>query len=187
MTSRAAASAAAAGGPRRIRPRARLASILVAAVLRPRIVAITPNGTSNTSWSTNDTRSAGVRASMTTYNARPTESASRASSSGLVLPSPAASRGSMPERAGIDPGPAIWLGSCGRLGPLALVDSLGFGRTSAAQVAWRLVAVANGDRSERGELRRNAERRPVGIDPLDRNADETSPVPRIADGQHHQQ
>jgi len=58
-----------------------------------------------------------------------------------------------------------------------LVDSLGFGLTSAAQVAWRLVAVANGDRSERGELRRSAERRPVGIDPLDRNADETSPCP----------
>jgi hypothetical protein len=33
---------------------------------------------------------------MTTYSARPTESASRASSSGPVLPSPAASRASMP-------------------------------------------------------------------------------------------
>src|SRR5436305_13040735 len=55
-------------------PRVRLASIFVAAVLRPRIA---PNGTSNTSWSTNETRSAGVRASMTTYSARPTESAAR--------------------------------------------------------------------------------------------------------------
>jgi hypothetical protein len=44
MTSRAAASAAVAGGPRRTRPRARLASIFVAAVLRPRIAAITSNG-----------------------------------------------------------------------------------------------------------------------------------------------
>ena len=37
-----------------------------------------------------------VRASMTTYSARPTESASRASSSGSIREAPAASRGSMP-------------------------------------------------------------------------------------------
>jgi hypothetical protein len=55
MTSPAAASAAIAGVP-----------IFVAAMLRPRIAAITSNGISNTSCKTNDTRSAGVRASMTT-------------------------------------------------------------------------------------------------------------------------
>src|SRR3984957_15301775 len=57
---RAAASAAVAGVPRRIRPRARLASILVAAVRRPRIAAIASNGISNTSWRRKDTPLAGV-------------------------------------------------------------------------------------------------------------------------------
>ena len=72
-------------------------------------------------------------------------------------------------------------------GPPASVDSLDLRLASAAQVAWRLVAVADGDRSDRGELRRNAERGPVGIDPLDRNAEETSPEPGIHGGQQHQQ
>ncbi|WP_284466841.1 hypothetical protein [Actinomadura madurae] len=59
MTSRAAAWESAEGAPDRSRPRARLASIFEAAVLRPRVAAIASNGTSKTSWSTNDTRSAG--------------------------------------------------------------------------------------------------------------------------------
>jgi hypothetical protein len=43
------AAVSVAGVPSLIRPRARLASIFVAAVLRPRIAAIASNGTSNTS------------------------------------------------------------------------------------------------------------------------------------------
>ena len=79
-------------------------------------------------------------------------------------------------RARIDAGPSICRAVHVADRVTGSVDSLGLGLASAAQVAWRLVAVANGDRSDR-ELRRNAERRPVGIDPLDRNAEEKAPSP----------
>ena len=62
--------------------RARLASILVAAVDLPRIWPISSNGTANRSCSTNASRSLGPSDSRTTSSASPTESASATSSSG---------------------------------------------------------------------------------------------------------
>ena len=68
--------------PPRTRRRARLASCLAAAGVRPTIGAISSKGRSNTSCSTNATRSAGASVSSTTRSAAPTESARRASCSG---------------------------------------------------------------------------------------------------------
>ena len=68
-------SAAGTTGWLRTRRRARLASCLAVSGVRPTTGAISSKGTSNTSCSTNATRSAGVSFSSTTNNARPTESA----------------------------------------------------------------------------------------------------------------
>jgi hypothetical protein len=71
--------------PVRTRLRARLANCLAASGVRSTIGAISSNGRSNTSCSTNATRSAGESVSRTTSNAIPTESASNASCSGSLL------------------------------------------------------------------------------------------------------
>jgi len=74
-----------------------------------------------------------------------------------------------------------WNSGCvvspGRAVPPASVDRLGRWLAPAAQVAWRVVDVADRDRPDRGELRRDAEGRPVGIEPLDRDAEETRSQP----------
>lgn len=64
------------------RRRARLASCLAAAGVRPTRGPIWPNSTSNRSCQTSTSCSSGVRASRTTSRASPTESASSACSSG---------------------------------------------------------------------------------------------------------
>nr|WP_233508079.1 hypothetical protein [Spongiactinospora gelatinilytica] len=66
----------------RTRTRALDASCLTAPVLRPTMSAISSNGTSKTSCSTNDVRSAGVSRSSTASNARLIESSIVARSSG---------------------------------------------------------------------------------------------------------
>ena len=68
----------------RTRRRARLASCLAVAGVRPTMGAISSKGRSNMSCRTNASRSAGASVSSTTCSARPTESASSASSSGFV-------------------------------------------------------------------------------------------------------
>ena len=64
--------------------RARLASWRAATGVRPTIGAISSNETANMSCNTKASRSAGARVSSTTNRARPTESASKTSSSGEV-------------------------------------------------------------------------------------------------------
>ena len=75
----------------RTRRRARLASCRAAVGERSTMGAISSNGRSNMSWSTNATRSAGVSVSSTTRRARPTESAISASSAGSIPPARPAS------------------------------------------------------------------------------------------------
>ena len=78
---RARSASGTAAAPR-TRRRARLASWRAAATERPSMPAISSNGTPNRSWSTNASRSAGVRVSSTTSRAKPTPSATSAWCSG---------------------------------------------------------------------------------------------------------
>lgn len=79
---RAGSVSTSAGRTACTRPRARLASSRVASGVRPRISAISRNGIPNESWSTKARRSGGARLSRTRWSARPTCSASTASSAG---------------------------------------------------------------------------------------------------------
>ena len=77
-----AAGVSGSAGSKRTRRRARLASLRAATGVRPTMGAISSKGTAKQSCSTNARRSAGSKVSSTTSNARPTESARSASSSG---------------------------------------------------------------------------------------------------------
>ncbi len=74
---------------------------------------------------------------------------------------------------------AACAGLPGRLAPAASVHGVGYRLAPTAQVARWLLAVANGDRPDRGELRRHPERLAEGIDPVHGDAEETSPQPSV--------
>ena len=142
-------------GAPRTRRRARLASCRAASGERPSTAATSVNGMANVSCSTNASRSAGVSVSSTTRRARPTESASTASSSGSragAVP-PAGGTAPFPAAASAAPGHAPPTGSSCRWRrdrsmfrdtrattvvsqPPRFSTSAGFAPVSLSQVSW---------------------------------------------------